>query len=145
MSREQEKLITLLHKVNHVLGERVSAIFDKHHVSPGAVAIIRFIHTMPGVTISEMSRQLNIAKSHVSNVIVKLIQENLVEKQADPADHRICKVFLTKEGEAFLEEIKISMREGVQVVIDQLPEDRIQLLIDGLEELERALDTVQWR
>jgi DNA-binding MarR family transcriptional regulator len=145
MRGEQEKLIQLLHKVNHELGERVSKVFDQYHMSPGAVSIIRYINTVPGITISAISRQLNIAKSHVSNVIVKLIQEKLVEKQSDPNDHRIYKVFLTAEGEAFLDEIKMSMRDGVQDVIDELPENRIQLLIDGLQELERALDTVKQR
>lgn len=143
MINEQEQLTYILHKVNHEFGYWMNKIFDEFKISQAAVSIIRFVKYNPGSTISEISRNLDIAKSHVSNVIVNFDKKSMVEKRTDPSDQRVLKIFLTEAGEEFLKEIKLAMRNRVQEVVEELPENRLNLLIEGLQELGLALKTVK--
>lgn len=143
MINEQEQLTYILHKVNHEFNSWMNKIFDEFNISQVAVSIIRFVKYNPGVTISEISRKLEIAKSHVSNMIVSFDKENMMEKKPDPSDQRILKIYLTEAGEEFLEEIKLAMRNRVQEVVEELPENQMNLLIGGLQELGLALKKVK--
>lgn len=56
----------------------------------------------PGLNVSDLSRQLSVHPSTASNLLDKLEQGGLIERQRRERDQRIVRVFITDAGRALL-------------------------------------------
>jgi len=61
--------------------------------------MLRIIETSPGISVSEISRKLNIAKPTASIQIQELIRIGVIAMENDPADKRGKKVYISPKGE----------------------------------------------
>jgi len=68
----------------------------------------------------EIGEKLQIAKAQMTHLIDKLVEFNLVERNADAADRRTINISLTDRGRAFMEEHE--NRTGRPVCLIEKPE-----------------------
>ena len=107
-----------------------------------AFPLLRHIQDEPGLTLSELARRTESAKSHMSTVVEQLVQEGFIEKRSDPADQRVLNLYLTDQAERHLEEMERRAGEAWALVLEAFPEygpdDVARFLSMLLAALERA-------
>lgn len=99
-----------------------------------AYPMLRQIHKEPGITISQLSRRLDMAKSHVSNLADLLVREKFIEKRSDPKDQRLLRLYITPTARERMNEMRQRANQLWYALIEELPEG-------GAEELLRFLRT----
>ncbi|MEN6324853.1 MAG: MarR family transcriptional regulator [Syntrophomonas sp.] len=138
-----ELLIDLLHQVNRKLGEKGREVIAQHKFPITTMIIAKHISLEPGISVSELARQTNIAKSHVSNIIKDLYGRGWVEKRPDARDQRITRLFLSPEGREHLGVIGREVRQRFTQLLVSIPDNRTAQIINALQELLTALETAQ--
>lgn len=139
MSSQHELLIELLREVNQGIGRHVRKVFAENGFPFITGIIARQIENEPGITVSELARRTNIAKSHISNTIRDLCERGLVRKETDPADARLIRLYLTPEGKDRLQKARLEVRQRINLLIEKVPEVKASALIEGLCEIKQTL------
>ena len=117
------------------------AIRNKTNHTPGSLFALGALNHHQILSMSELGCHLLIPKPNVTNVIDKLIAENLVERLNDPTDRRIVKIKITEKG---VEEF-----DSIKMEISQVFRQKLQLLDAGkLQTLSEAstlvMDNLRW-
>ena len=81
-----------------------------------------------GLAIIDLSRQLNISKQQMTNVIEKLLTAGYVSKNPDPKDRRRLVVTISEKGEKLLEEHMEQFRQRFEIHARNLTTDERQEL-----------------
>ena len=81
-----------------------------------------------GLAIIDLSRQLNISKQQMTNVIEKLLTAGYVSKNPDPKDRRRLDVTISKKGEKLLAEHMEQFRQRFEIHARNLTTDERQEL-----------------
>jgi DNA-binding MarR family transcriptional regulator len=81
-----------------------------------------------GMAIIDLSRQLNISKQQMTNVIEKLLTSGYVSKNPDPKDRRRLVVTISKKGEKLLAEHMEQFRQRFEIHARNLTTDERQEL-----------------
>ncbi len=132
-------LVDLLREVHRGLSERMRKVVHEHGVPFTLMIVVRSIHEHPGITTSELARQLGMAKSHVSKTIETLSRRQLVEKRPDPDDQRLLRLHLTPSARSNWLKIRASIRKHLALVVANIPEETAVELINGLQVLKELL------
>ncbi|SHL04505.1 transcriptional regulator, MarR family [Selenomonas ruminantium] len=67
-------------------------------------AVLCTLMDTAGMAISDISRQLNISKQQMTNIIDKLVNTGYVEKKSDSRDRRRIVITINKTGEQLLDD-----------------------------------------
>ena len=81
-----------------------------------------------GLAIIDLSRQLNISKQQMTNVIEKLLTAGYVSKNPDPKDRRRLVVTISEKGEKLLAEHMEQFRQRFEIHARNLTTDERQEL-----------------
>ena len=81
-----------------------------------------------GMAIIDLSRQLNISKQQMTNVIEKLLTSGYVSKNPDPKDRRRLVVTISKKGEKLLADHMEQFRQRFEIHARNLTTDERQEL-----------------
>lgn len=142
MSNTNELLIDLLREVNRGLGKYVKDILAEHDLPITMGIVTRQIGSTPGITISELSRRTGIAKSHISKTIHELDERGWVEKREDSTDQRLLRLYLNPIAIKYLEQARQDIRQRINELVADIPEERAIELVVGLTDIKAALEQV---
>lgn len=81
-----------------------------------------------GLTITDISRQLNISKQQMTNIIDKLVSAGYVSKEPDPVDRRRLVITIKRKGKKLLEEHMEQFRQRFESHAQNLTRDERQEL-----------------
>lgn len=143
MSSIHEELVSLLREVNRGLGKYPRQVLSEHGIPFSMMMISKQIKAEPGITISELARRTGIAKSHISNSIRDFDQRGWVEKRSDASDQRILRLYLTPSATEELALVGTKIRENLNALVADIPEQRARELVEGLSEIKSALEKYQ--
>lgn len=143
MTVHHELLIELLRTINRSLSDEVKQLLAQHELPLSSMLITRQIKLEPGISLSELARKTGIAKSHVSNVIKDLTKRGWVEKQPDPRDQRLLRLFLSPLALHYLGIIGQDVRQHFSALLGDLSENRSLEIIKDLQELLLVLESAQ--
>ncbi|PKR84772.1 MarR family transcriptional regulator [Heyndrickxia camelliae] len=87
------------------------------------------------ITVSGLSKYLQVTAPSVTQIINRLERDGLVERQMDPNDRRSVQVKLTKEGEEITEKVLEAYLNKLQGVIDYFGEEKSQQFAEMLSEM----------
>ncbi|MDD3268962.1 MAG: MarR family winged helix-turn-helix transcriptional regulator [Syntrophomonadaceae bacterium] len=138
-----ELLIDLLHQVNRKLGEKGREVIAQHKFPITTMLIVKQINLEPGITISELARKTNIAKSHISNIVKDLSVQGWVEKHNDVRDQRVLRLFLSPAGTEHLGFIGREVRQQFAQLLAPITDSRATQIIEALQEILTALEITQ--
>lgn len=114
-------------------------IFSEFDLKLTDVALISLFDVNHSFTQSQLAKSLGIGKARLGKIVKNLEGKNILERTADPYDHRVWRIKLTREGEAlgkklqekhsFLKNISDEFvdLEGHQNLAGHLNEERINL------------------
>ncbi len=120
-----------------------------HCYGPGIVLSQAEIHTIavigdnPDINITELARQRGVTKGAASQMIYKLVEKGLVEKQVSPNSDTEVVLKLTDSGHvAYLSHQKFHEESNEQFMktLGALPEDYEQFMMEFLREFEETMD-----
>jgi DNA-binding MarR family transcriptional regulator len=95
------------------------------------------------LNITEIGERLLVARAQMTRLIDKLVEEKMVERQADSADRRVTNIALTAKGSAFLEEHGGNIRKAVADILASLSDKELADLSASLERVREILSRLQ--
>ena len=81
-----------------------------------------------GLGITDISRQLNISKQQMTNIIDKLVSAGYVSKEPDPVDRRRLVITISRQGKKLLEDHMEQFRQRFESHAQNLTRDERQEL-----------------
>lgn len=97
--------------------------------------IIMFLHHNPGASQRSVADFLNVTTSAINQVVKNMLLEELVYKEADPADGRSYKLYLSPKGEDIalrLRELTAKSEEAITAFVGAEREQELTIFIHQL-------------
>lgn len=108
-------------------------------ISPLHFEIMRLLKEDGTLHITEIGERLQVARAQMTHLIDKLVELEMVERQADSADRRVTNIVLTSKGNAFLKEHGGNIWKATKEVLSGLTDEELADLADSLEKLRDVL------
>lgn len=143
MERQTEQLVDLMQSVHRQMYDHLKCIWEDRAIPAAQMMVMHQIAREEGITVSETSRRLGLAKSHVSKTVDELATAGYVEKRPDPHDGRILRLYRTPTAVARFDKMQAMIRERISAVVDLLPQPKAEGLIEGLRLLSEALESTR--
>jgi DNA-binding MarR family transcriptional regulator len=134
-----DQLVDLTYEFSRTVSRQWKDVFKEHGLSAAPLLILRQIYKEPGLTVSDIARRTNTAKSHVSRTVESFSRQGYVEKRPDPADQRVLRIHPTHEVAGGLEPLRSEIRQRLAKRLATLPEDEIPDLIKAIQTLQSIL------
>lgn len=93
-----------------------------------------------GVTVSYISKRLDVTSPTVTQMINSLIEGGYVYRESDAKDRRITEIRLTEQGEQFAQAAQQHYRDTFKGMIDYLGKEQSDQLITLLSQVSEYLD-----
>ncbi|MBP1763764.1 MAG: transcriptional regulator, MarR family [Firmicutes bacterium] len=91
------------------------------------------------ISINALAEVLGLDKSTVSRSVDKLVNDNLIVRDTDPEDRRYLRLKLSEKGQLLFAEVEARMSAYFENVIDTLPANKREQVIESLQYLAQAL------
>ncbi len=140
MSTQGEILADLLQAVIKGMHEEVRKALGDRRLAPVSLMIMHQLIHDQGITVSELARRTQLAKSHVSTTIENLARQGLVEKRPDPGDLRLVRIHSTPMADARFRQFQERLRRHWAEILAGIPDEKTQDLINSLQTLKVILD-----
>jgi DNA-binding MarR family transcriptional regulator len=92
-----------------------------------------------GPSLGELSRRLLVSKGNITDLVMRLEKDKLVERRRDTEDGRVQHVYLTPEGEALLAKMLSSHNRWLEEITSRLDQEEMKALYQSLGLLKTAL------
>jgi len=112
---------------------------DKH-VTHIHFEVIRLLRGEGSLRVAEIGKRLHIAKAQMTQIINKLVNLNMVQRNIDLSDRRVTNVSLTEEGKNFMIRHETNILMELKDSISQLNSQELKELYNALKTLERILN-----
>lgn len=96
-----------------------------------------------GTSLTDLAAALGLDLSTVSRVADGLVRRGLLKREADPGDRRRLALFLTNTGRELVEVINRGMNEYVHRILRQIPAQKRQIVLEGLDLLVAAVKKLE--
>lgn len=87
----------------------------------------------PGISVKELADILRIDKSGVSRFVEDLVQKKFVERKPSTEDRRFVTLNLLPKGQERFEKIEHDMYYKFKEVLEQIPEDKQEQVVEALK------------
>lgn len=105
------------------------------------VQVLSLLNDRGSMTVSEISRQLGIAKPNVTPLVDRLIENGYASRSRDKEDRRLVNIVICPDGREKLEQIRFKMADLVGGWADQLTGSELRQLNDSLATITRILSS----
>lgn len=102
-------------------------------VSTTQCFVIVEIGRNPGISVKELAEILRIDKSGVSRAVEELVQKGYVERNPSKEDRRYVVLTLLSKGQERFEKIENDMYFKFKEVLEQIPEEKREQVIEALK------------
>ncbi len=92
-------------------------------------------------SIKEIALEMNLTPGRITHILTSLEEKKLIERRVDPTDRRNVIVHLTKKSKPFLKNISENHVKIHKDLLENIPENRQELIINSMKELLKALKT----
>lgn len=106
---------------------RVNENSCPHSMTKGVGGILYELSKNPtSVTPGELSERLAVGSGRIGNALKSMEEKGVIERKADPEDHRKVLVTLTDKGREFSNQLKKQFEERLDYVINKLGEEKFE-------------------
>ena len=105
-------------------------------LSPSQQSALAVIFNHGPLTLGALAEHERVAPPSITKVVTKLESDGLVIRTPDPADRRVCRVAISSEGAALLEESRRRKTLWLTARITDLDPERQRRLADALDVLD---------
>ena len=108
-------------------------------LSPSQQSALAVIFNHGPLTLGALAEHERVAPPTITKVVSKLECDGLVIRTPDPSDRRVCRVEVSPEGAALLEEVRRRKTAWLTARIGQLDADRQRRLAEALDVLDELV------
>jgi DNA-binding MarR family transcriptional regulator len=105
-------------------------------LSPSQQSALAVIVNHGPLTLGALAEHERVAPPSITKVVSKLETDGLVIRTPDPADRRVCRVAISPEGAALMEESRRRKTAWLTARITELDSERQRRLADALDVLD---------
>ena len=111
-------------------------------ITPGGMFVLGSLKRHGTQSMSDIGKCLSMPKPHVTVIVDKLIEEELVERQSDPNDRRIVNILLTKKGFEEFDSIKKDISENLKIKLSKLSDQEQEILAIASQQMKEILISI---
>ncbi|MCG2796775.1 MAG: MarR family transcriptional regulator [Actinomycetia bacterium] len=108
---------------------------EKHGVTWPQFHLLSAVRERRRATIGELSRYLMVTAPTASRMIDSLYAKGLLQKESDPADHRVTRLMLTGRSEKLLEDVAVFRDRAVAGILEGESDEELERTMSHLAEL----------
>ncbi|WP_151732925.1 MarR family winged helix-turn-helix transcriptional regulator [Paenibacillus tengchongensis] len=111
----------------------------RHIVSPLVIHVLTLLKEQGSATMTELAREIQIAKPQLTPIIDKLCNAGDVEREVDAGDRRIIHIRITETGVSRLQELQGTLFESMKSKLAGLDREEVANLQRALDDLFRII------
>lgn len=108
-------------------------------LTPLHFEIMRLLAEEGSLPVFEIGKRLVLAKAHMTQLVDKLVEKEMVIREADPRDRRVTKISLTDTGKQSLESLHNSIGNALEEALSSLSENDLKDLSMSLDKIRNIL------
>ncbi|WP_343601073.1 MarR family winged helix-turn-helix transcriptional regulator [Mycobacterium sp.] len=117
---------------------------------PGALSeshteLLWVVARRPGISVSMAAAELGLVANTASTLVSKLVDNGVVDRDVDPTDRRVCRLWPTAAAQQIVDASAAARRVLLAEVLGELEDDQIAALTGGLEVLDEMTRMLQKR
>ncbi|UCV23596.1 MarR family winged helix-turn-helix transcriptional regulator [Ferribacterium limneticum] len=90
--------------------------------------ILAYLSRHDGMIQTDLAAVLELGKASLGGLIDRLEASRLLERRADPVDRRVKRIYLSKDGQQLIKELRVKSHEMSELILKGLSEqDRLTL------------------
>lgn len=139
---DQRELASVLRDLAWTIHRLVPESAGIEPVPVSELAVLKQVLSQPGITVSDLARNLGMRQSNTSAAVRGLTERALVRRESSPDDRRVTRVVPTEKLLAEQELIESVWSGTIQDAMARLAPEQIEALeaaVDALRTLDRAL------
>jgi DNA-binding MarR family transcriptional regulator len=109
----------------------------------GQAILLMILSRHNGITHSEIAEKLRISPAAATKVIKRMESAGYLQRQADPADERVSRVYLQDQGRALIAEIEGVFAKLDRAMFEGVPEAELARFRDLLTQMAANLERFQ--
>jgi DNA-binding MarR family transcriptional regulator len=109
---DREKLDFLLAQVCHLHHSRAHQLFEAIGLYRGQPPVLRALWEQGGLTQTELAGRIKVSPATMTKMLQRMEKAGFIQRQPDPEDQRISRVYVTEAGRA----IKAALEESWQTM-----------------------------
>src|SRR4029078_7749236 len=90
-------------------------------------------------SMSELSQTLRVGQSAISGLVDRLSEHGLIRREEDSLDRRVVRVRCEPAGQELVQRVRFAGRDRLQRVFARLSDDELQLVVEAMELMYRAV------
>ncbi|OAA86855.1 MarR family winged helix-turn-helix transcriptional regulator [Clostridium ljungdahlii] len=94
---QSDKIINLFKSIHKIIGHKFRKIAAQYGFTAPQLAVVVHLYKRPGMTLNELSHHLMLAKSTVSGIIDRLVNQGVVTREIPENNRRIVKLSISEE------------------------------------------------
>ncbi|MDD2306331.1 MAG: MarR family transcriptional regulator [Prolixibacteraceae bacterium] len=111
-------------------------------ITPGGMFVLGSLKRHGTQSMSDIGKCLSMPKPHVTVIVDKLIEEELVERQSDPNDRRIVNILLTEKGFEEFNSLKKDLSENLKIKLSKLNDQEQEILAIASQQMKEILISI---
>ena len=111
-------------------------------ITPGGMFVLGSLKRHGTQSMSDIGKCLSMPKPHVTVIVDKLIEEELVERQSDPNDRRIVNILLTEKGFEEFNSLKRDLSENLKIKLSKLNDQEQEILAIASQQMKEILISI---
>jgi len=119
------RLLVSVCRLHHT---RADQSMDQLGLYRGQASLLMALARQNGMTHSEIAEKLEISPAAATKVIKRMEQAQYLQRQTDPADERVSRVYLRDKGRALITEITAAFGKLDRTMLDGLPAPDLEKL-----------------
>lgn len=112
----------------------------KYGVSIVESRCLRKLHTKKQLTVNQLAQEMSLTSSRVTRIIDGLVAKNSVVRESGENDRRVYNLLLTKTGEKLANDLIQDHIKIHEQIIGNISEKYHQLMIEILQQLNKAVE-----
>ncbi|MCD6105568.1 MAG: MarR family transcriptional regulator [Thermosipho sp. (in: Bacteria)] len=134
-----ERLERILREICFRIKVKGRKVLKKYPITPAQFDLMQKIYFTGPKTMTELSGNLGIAKSTTTGLVSRLEKDGFLERVKSSDDKRVINVSLTEKGKKVIDEVIIERVQFIKSVLQSMPEQFENELIDLLEKFNSAI------
>jgi DNA-binding MarR family transcriptional regulator len=142
-STAHEELGHLMGSVCRLHHTRADQSMERIGLYRGQAILLMILSRQDGITHSELAEKLRISPAAATKVIKRMEGAGYLQRQADPSDERVSRVYLQEQGRALIAEIERSFGKLDRAMFEGVPEAELVRFRDLLSRMAGNLQRYQ--
>lgn len=155
LARKQRQVSTLIDPVNELsrvvgrfrrqLRRSAERNFDSARLSESQSELLWLVGRQPGISVSAAAAELGLVANTASTLVSKLVAKGFLVRTSDESDRRVGQLWLAGAAQQLVDTSRAARRALLADVLNELSDDQIEALTEGLAVLETMTRRLQER